>query len=58
MNAVNEDRSRFMCLSRAMECEQHMGRLSKLRPPQQQKEARRRRPESYNVARATISRLA
>jgi DNA invertase Pin-like site-specific DNA recombinase len=52
--------------SRAKARGQHMGRLSKL-TPQQQKEARRRRAqgatlaelaESYNVGRATISRLS
>src|SRR5271155_3797230 len=52
--------------SRAKRCGQHMGRPPKL-TPQQQKEARRRRAEgatlkelakSYNVGRATISRLA
>jgi hypothetical protein len=46
---------------------EHMGRPPKLTPQQQQKEARRRRAEgatlkelakSYNVGRATISRLA
>src|SRR5438477_11070063 len=52
--------------SRAQKRGQHMGRPPKL-TPQQQKEARRRRPQgatlkelakSYNVGRATISRLA
>jgi hypothetical protein len=52
--------------SRAKACGQHMGRPPKL-TPQQQQEARRRRAEgatlkelakSYNVGRATISRLA
>ena len=52
--------------SRAKGRGQHMGRPPKLTPPQQQKEARRRRAQgatlkelakSYNVGRATISRL-